>query len=146
MKMVGRLDSNQRPSGPESHAHQIQITRSARRGAERSRPVRATPGGPGVVQAQHCREGDPGGGCKSISCRDSIKKSEEREPQQLAPQRFHHNLPLMAGETRRRDHLWALAVPILMGLAGWLVGLLLFDVFGAGYLRAFFGRLVHLGR
>jgi hypothetical protein len=40
----------------------------------------------------------------------------------------------MAGETRRRNHLWALAVPILMGLAGWLVGLLLFDVFGAGYL------------
>jgi hypothetical protein len=27
-----------------------------------------------------------------------------------------------------------------------VVGLLMFDVLGAGYLRSFFGRLVHLGR
>ena len=35
---------------------------------------------------------------------------------------------------------------ILMGLTAWLVGLLMFDVFGAGYLWAFFGCLMHLGR
>ena len=52
----------------------------------------------------------------------------------------------MAGETKRSGHLWAVAVPILMGLAAWLVGLLMFDVFGAGYLRAFFARLMYLGR
>ena len=46
----------------------------------------------------------------------------------------------MADGTKRRDHLWALAVPILLGLTAWIVGLLMFDVFGAGYLRAFFGR------
>ena len=55
-------------------------------------------------------------------------------------------LALMPGETKRGGHLWALAAPILMVAIAWLVGLLLFDVFGAGYLRAFFGRLLHLGR
>jgi len=55
-------------------------------------------------------------------------------------------LALMPGETKRGGHLWALAAPILMVAIAWFVGLLLFDVFGAGYLRAFFGRLLHLGR
>jgi hypothetical protein len=46
----------------------------------------------------------------------------------------------MSGKARGGGHLWALAAPILMGLAAWLVGLLIWDVFGAGYLRALFGR------
>jgi hypothetical protein len=49
-------------------------------------------------------------------------------------------LLLMAGKASGRGHLWALAVPILMGLTAWLLGLLMWDVFGAGYLRAFFER------
>lgn len=52
----------------------------------------------------------------------------------------------MAGQANRGGHLWALAVPILMGFIAWVVGLLMFDVFGAGYLRTFFGRLIHLVR
>ena len=55
-------------------------------------------------------------------------------------------LPLMPGKTKGGGHLWALAVPFIMGAIAWLVGLLMFDVFGAGYLRAFFGRLMHLSR
>jgi hypothetical protein len=43
---------------------------------------------------------------------------------------------------KRSGHLWAVAVPLLMiGSAG-LVGLLLLDVLGAGYLSAIFGRLL----
>jgi len=40
----------------------------------------------------------------------------------------------------KRDHLWALAAPILIGLIAWVVGLLMFDALGAGYFKAFFGR------
>ena len=55
-------------------------------------------------------------------------------------------LPMMAGKAKGRGHLWALAAPILMGVIAWLVGLLVWDVFGAGYLTAFFRRLMHLVR
>jgi len=53
-------------------------------------------------------------------------------------------LALMAGKAKGRGHLWALGAPILMVVIAWLVGLLIWDVFGAGYLTAFFGRLMHL--
>jgi hypothetical protein len=55
-------------------------------------------------------------------------------------------LPLMTGQTTRGGHLWALAAPILMAIIAWLVGLLMFDVFGANYLRGLFRRLLHLVR
>jgi len=55
-------------------------------------------------------------------------------------------LRVMAGKAKGGGHLWAFAVPILMGLTAWFVGLLIWDVFGAGYLRAFFGQLMHLVR
>jgi hypothetical protein len=55
-------------------------------------------------------------------------------------------LPIMLGEKKPREYLWALATPILLVAIAWLVGLLMFDIVGAGYLRAFFGRLLRLGR
>ena len=44
---------------------------------------------------------------------------------------------------RKRDwlpHMWVLLAPLLVVLA-YLIGLALFDVFGAGYLRSFARRL-----
>ena len=55
-------------------------------------------------------------------------------------------VPFTADEPKRGGHAWALAAPILVGGVAWLVGLFMFDVLGAGYLRSFFGRLLRLIR
>ena len=52
----------------------------------------------------------------------------------------------MATDAHRGGHVRALLAPPLVILLGWLVGLLLFDSLGAGYIRHFLGQFVRLWR
>jgi hypothetical protein len=47
----------------------------------------------------------------------------------------------MPDEPKQGGHLWALAAPVLLTAVAWLVGALMFDVVGAGYLRSLFRLL-----
>jgi hypothetical protein len=51
---------------------------------------------------------------------------------------------LLSTVSTRYPHLWALLAPLGVGLIAWIIGMLMFDALGAGYLKSLFVRAGHL--